>query len=176
MAAKGARNRIGWAVQLGTVRYLGTFLDNPEQVPSVVVDYVAEQLGLDPAEFAGYGTKEARWDHQEQIRTGTGTRSSSSTRGSRWPAGCTSGRGSAPSARPCCSTWPPSAWSLSGSRLVGGRSGGRGRLVADDDRRGGRRDAHHPGPGRRVAESETRSDADVTHAGRMGQLSNRQGR
>ncbi|MFF4580005.1 DUF4158 domain-containing protein [Streptomyces sp. NPDC001389] len=24
MAAKGARNRIGWAVQLGTVRYPGT--------------------------------------------------------------------------------------------------------------------------------------------------------
>jgi TnpA family transposase len=72
MAAKGARNRIGWAVQLGTVRYLGTFLDNPEQVPGIVVDYVAEQLGLPPAEFAGYGTKEARWDHQEQIRQGYG--------------------------------------------------------------------------------------------------------
>ncbi|MFH8365791.1 DUF4158 domain-containing protein [Streptomyces sp. NPDC018031] len=72
MAAKGARNRIGWAVQLGTVRYLGTFLDNPEQVPAVVVDYVAEQLGLDPAEFVGYGTRETRWDHQEQIREGYG--------------------------------------------------------------------------------------------------------
>ncbi|MFD3937813.1 DUF4158 domain-containing protein [Streptomyces sp. NPDC058611] len=72
MAAKGARNRIGWAVQLGTVRYLGTFLNNPEDVPAVVVDYVADQLGLDPAEFAGYGTKEHRWDHQDQIRKGYG--------------------------------------------------------------------------------------------------------
>lgn len=36
----------------------------------MVVDYVAEQLGLDPAEFAGYGTKETRWDHQDQIREG----------------------------------------------------------------------------------------------------------
>nr|WTB28678.1 DUF4158 domain-containing protein [Streptomyces sp. NBC_00830] len=71
MAAK-ARNRIGWAVQLGTVRYLGTFLDNSEQVPGVVVDFVAEQLGLKAAEFAGYGTKEHRWDHQEQIREGYG--------------------------------------------------------------------------------------------------------
>jgi hypothetical protein len=72
MAAKGARNRVGWAVQLGTVRYLGTFLDNPEDVPAVVIDYVAEQLGLEAAEFAGYGTKEHRGDHQEQIRQGYG--------------------------------------------------------------------------------------------------------
>ena len=53
MAARGARNRIGWAVQLGTIRYLGTFLDNPEEVPAVVTSYVAEQLGLEPAAFTG---------------------------------------------------------------------------------------------------------------------------
>ncbi|MFI6062805.1 DUF4158 domain-containing protein [Streptomyces sp. NPDC051286] len=72
MAARGARNRIGWAVQLGTIRYLGTFLENPEEVPAVVVGYVAEQLGLEPAAFAGYGMGEARWGHQEQIREGYG--------------------------------------------------------------------------------------------------------
>ncbi|MFI2352989.1 DUF4158 domain-containing protein [Streptomyces sp. NPDC019443] len=63
MAARSGRNRIGWAVQLGTIRYLGPFLENPEEVPAVVVGYVAEQLGLDPGELAGYGTGEARWDH-----------------------------------------------------------------------------------------------------------------
>ncbi|GAA3997787.1 hypothetical protein GCM10022384_51020 [Streptomyces marokkonensis] len=72
MAARGARNRIGWAVQLGTIRYLGTFLNNPEDVPAVVVAYAAEQLGLEPAAFAGYGSSEARWDPQEQIRAGYG--------------------------------------------------------------------------------------------------------
>ncbi|MGW3568696.1 DUF4158 domain-containing protein [Streptomyces sp. NPDC000941] len=72
MAARGPRNRIGWAVQLGTIRYLGTFLNNPEEVPAVVVAYVAEQLGLEPSAFAGYGGNEARWDHQEQIRDGYG--------------------------------------------------------------------------------------------------------
>ncbi|MFC9854025.1 DUF4158 domain-containing protein [Streptomyces prasinus] len=72
MAATGARNRLGWAIQLGTVRYLGTFLDNPEQVPAVVVHYVAEQLGLQAGDLAGYGAMEHRWDHQEQIRTAYG--------------------------------------------------------------------------------------------------------
>ncbi|AWZ10605.1 hypothetical protein DRB96_29615 [Streptomyces sp. ICC1] len=51
---------------------MGTFLDNPEQVPGVVVDYVAEQLDLSPAEFAGYDMKETRCDHQEQMREGYG--------------------------------------------------------------------------------------------------------
>lgn len=45
MAARSVRNRIGWALQLGTLRYLGTFLENPEDVPAVVVGYVAEHAG-----------------------------------------------------------------------------------------------------------------------------------
>ncbi|MFD4740141.1 DUF4158 domain-containing protein [Streptomyces virginiae] len=31
MACLGARSQLGYGVQLGTVRFLGTFLDNPEQ-------------------------------------------------------------------------------------------------------------------------------------------------
>lgn len=45
MACRGARSQLGYAVQLGTVRFLGTFLDNPEDAPAEVVEYVAEQLG-----------------------------------------------------------------------------------------------------------------------------------
>ncbi|MGW0884698.1 Tn3 family transposase [Streptomyces sp. NPDC002671] len=67
-AANGSRNRLGYAIQLGTVRYLGTFLDDPEDVPEVVVEYVAEQLGLSVTAFAGYGSRKARWEHQEEIR------------------------------------------------------------------------------------------------------------
>jgi len=68
MAVRGARSQLGWAVQLGTVRFLGTFLPNPEYVPTVVVDHLARQLGLDAGDLKGYGEREARWDHQAQIR------------------------------------------------------------------------------------------------------------
>jgi hypothetical protein len=42
-------NRLGWSIQWGTVRMLGTFLteSDPVGVPQVVIDYVAEQLGID---------------------------------------------------------------------------------------------------------------------------------
>ncbi|WP_353962631.1 DUF4158 domain-containing protein [Streptomyces sp. NBC_01214] len=126
MAAKGARNRIGWAVQLGTVRYLGTFLDNPEQVPGVVVDYVAEQLGLDPAEFAGYGGREHRWDHQEQIRKGYGYTKFEFDQWFSLARWMYQRRGSAPSARLCCSTWPPSGWSSRSGAARGDRAGTAG--------------------------------------------------
>ncbi|WP_239342236.1 DUF4158 domain-containing protein [Frankia sp. CiP3] len=41
-------NRLGWAVQLGTIRMLGMFLtdSDPMGVPEVVIRYMAEQLGI----------------------------------------------------------------------------------------------------------------------------------
>lgn len=68
MGAYGPRNQLGLALQLTTVRFLGTFLDDPTEVPTAVVDFVAEQLGLTADHLKGYGEKKGRWDHQKLIR------------------------------------------------------------------------------------------------------------
>ncbi len=39
-------NRLGFAVQLTSVRFLGRFMADPRQVPAGVAEYLAEQLGI----------------------------------------------------------------------------------------------------------------------------------
>lgn len=69
---RGAHNRLGFALQLGTVRFLGTFLTDPTAVPSSVVHYVAQQLAVDPEVLAAYRRLESRWDHTREIRQAYG--------------------------------------------------------------------------------------------------------
>jgi len=61
--------RLGFAVQLGTVRFLGTFLADPTDVPTNVVTYVAQQLGLgDSTCLTQYRTRDTQWDHAAEIQ------------------------------------------------------------------------------------------------------------
>nr|WP_308315282.1 Tn3 family transposase [Streptomyces sp. ISL-100] len=54
-----AHNRLGFALQLTTARYLGVFVDDPMDVPVEVVDYLAEQLGIEDASvLKAYGERE----------------------------------------------------------------------------------------------------------------------
>ena len=62
--------RLGYALQLTTVRFLGTFLADPTAVPQAVVQALAPQVGVaDPACLSAYRTGEQRWRHTSEIRT-----------------------------------------------------------------------------------------------------------
>jgi len=64
-----AHTRLGFAIQLGTVRFLGTFLPHPTHVPANVVTYVAQQLGLDdPMCLEHYHARDTHWEHARQIQ------------------------------------------------------------------------------------------------------------
>jgi Domain of unknown function (DUF4158)/Tn3 transposase DDE domain len=67
--------RLGFAVQLGTVRFLGTFLDEPDDVPPGVAADLARQLDIaDPSCLARYAVGRARWQHAREIREQHGYR------------------------------------------------------------------------------------------------------
>jgi len=67
---RGDHNRLGFAVQLATVRYLGTFLADPLDVPQKVVDYLSQQLDVaDPCCVKDYTRRaKTRFEHMWDIR------------------------------------------------------------------------------------------------------------
>ena len=69
---RGDYNRIGFAIQLGTVRFLGTFLPNPLKIPSNIIHYVSQQLELSENNLEKYSYSESRWDHTREIRQAYG--------------------------------------------------------------------------------------------------------
>jgi hypothetical protein len=86
---RGDHNRLGFAVQLGTVRYLGTFLDDPMAVPAAVLHTLAKQLRIEAmGETLAYSTGEQRWQHATEIRVSYGyveiTEQQVAFRFSRW--------------------------------------------------------------------------------------------
>jgi len=73
---RGEHMKVGFALQLVTVRWLGTFLDDPLDVPAPVVEFVAGQLGVaDPLVVNKYGERvKTLSDHQLEIRRAEGLR------------------------------------------------------------------------------------------------------
>ena len=71
---RGDHMKLGFALQLVTVRYLGTFLTDPLDVPNVVVDYLAEQLGVaDASCLKRYGERnQTRLEHAWEIQRALG--------------------------------------------------------------------------------------------------------
>lgn len=67
--------RLGFAVQLGTVRFLGTFLADPTEVPVEVAATLARRIGVtEPGCLVRYREGTARWQHAAEIRRAYGYR------------------------------------------------------------------------------------------------------
>jgi TnpA family transposase len=73
---RGEHMRAGFALQLTTVRWLGTFLEDPLDVPREVLECITGQLGVaDPSQVKRYTEREkTRFDHQWEIRRARGYR------------------------------------------------------------------------------------------------------
>jgi Domain of unknown function (DUF4158) len=66
---RGNHNRLGLALQLCTVRFLGTFLTDPTDVPDLAVNYLTSQLGqLDAGCLEQYRNSETKWEHTALIK------------------------------------------------------------------------------------------------------------
>ena len=70
---RGEHMKLGFVLQLVTVRWLGTFLEDPLDVPVVVLDFVAEQLEVaDPSQVKRY-TERAKTGSTTSGRSGRRT-------------------------------------------------------------------------------------------------------
>src|SRR5438128_2278810 len=72
---RGEHSQLGFAVQLCTARFLGTFLEDLTSVPAGVLGGLARQLAIAQAEcFTKYVAGQTRWEHTSEIRQRYGYR------------------------------------------------------------------------------------------------------
>ncbi|HMB02295.1 MAG TPA: DUF4158 domain-containing protein, partial [Isosphaeraceae bacterium] len=72
---RGGANRLGFALQLCTLRYLGFVPDPLRPVPTAVIAHLAQQLGAPPESFAAYGDRpHTRTDHLQEVTAYLGFR------------------------------------------------------------------------------------------------------
>ena len=73
---RGEHTRQGFSLQLTTVRYLGTFLPGPLDVPTVVLERLASQLQItDPSGVKRYAERRTTPPaHREEIKAAYGLR------------------------------------------------------------------------------------------------------
>ena len=66
---RGDHNRLGFAIQLCTVRFLGTFLLGPTEVPSGVTAFVAKQVDVAADCLPLYSKRPpTRLEHSQEIQ------------------------------------------------------------------------------------------------------------
>lgn len=72
---RGDHMRLGFAMQLCTARFLGTFLNDPTEAPPGAIRVLAKQLGItDTGGLTRYAASERRRDHTVEIRERCGYR------------------------------------------------------------------------------------------------------
>lgn len=63
-----AHNQLGFAVQLCVIRQTGRLLGECELPPSVIIEYLADQLGVEPRHFSIYAARtQTRFDHSRHL-------------------------------------------------------------------------------------------------------------
>jgi hypothetical protein len=65
---RGNHNCLGYAIQLGTVRFLGTFITDIAEVPVCMVDYMSNQLNINIKDLHGLINARNLWLHTQEIR------------------------------------------------------------------------------------------------------------
>ncbi|MBI3304612.1 MAG: Tn3 family transposase [Deltaproteobacteria bacterium] len=73
--SSAAHNRLGYALQLCALRFMGFVPNDLTSAPPEVVAYVAQQLAVDPTVFAAYGARaHTRQDHLQAAQAHLGYR------------------------------------------------------------------------------------------------------